>query len=222
MVGFADLSPLASETRQGLPVGVSIAVALDPGIVSRIEDGPTREYEAEYCRLNALLDELGALCAQVIREAGYTAITTSAAYGDIDRATLSTVLPHKTAATRAGLGWIGKCALLVTGDYGSAVRITTVLTDADLPFGTPVEESDCGACACCVETCPGSAPTGSEWTAGTTRADFFDAFACFRAAKSLSDEQGIGHIICGMCIAACPRTQAYLSARGAAGGPSCS
>ena len=43
-----------------------------------------------------------------------------------------TVMPHKTVAVHAGLGWIGKSALFVTEKYGSAVRLTSVLTDAPL------------------------------------------------------------------------------------------
>jgi epoxyqueuosine reductase QueG len=66
---------------------------------------------------------------------------------DIDSQTLSTGLPHKTTATLAGLGWIGKCALLVTERYGSAIRLTAVLTEAELPCGEPVSRSRCGACA---------------------------------------------------------------------------
>ena len=48
-----------------------------------------------------------------------------------------TPLPHKTVATRTGLGWIGKNCLLVTKEYGSAVRLSSLLTDAPLPAGTP-------------------------------------------------------------------------------------
>ena len=33
-------------------------------------------------------------------------------------------------ATLSGMGWIGKCALLVNDSYGTAVRYITVLTDA--------------------------------------------------------------------------------------------
>jgi epoxyqueuosine reductase QueG len=36
-----------------------------------------------------------------------------------------TNLPHKTVATRAGLGWIGKCGLLVTNEYGPGIRCTS-------------------------------------------------------------------------------------------------
>ena len=48
-----------------------------------------------------------------------------------------TALPHKTIATRAGIGWIGKSALLVTAKYGSAIRLSSILTD------TPIETASC-------------------------------------------------------------------------------
>ena len=57
---------------------------------------------------------------------------------------LGAELPHKTVATRAGIGWIGKCALLVTEKYGSAIRLTTVLTDMDLETDQPINGSKCG------------------------------------------------------------------------------
>ena len=39
-------------------------------------------------------------------------------------------ITYKMLATLAGIGWIGKNALLVTKEQGSAVRFTAVLTDA--------------------------------------------------------------------------------------------
>jgi epoxyqueuosine reductase QueG len=85
---------------------------------------------------------------------------------------------HKTVATRAGLGWIGKCALLVTEEYGSAVRITSVLTDAPLEVNKPVNNSNCGTCNNCVRNCPAEASSGDLWAAGMKRETFFDYLAC--------------------------------------------
>lgn len=130
-----------------------------------------------------------------------------------------TPLPHKTAATRAGLGWIGRCALLVTESYGSAVRLTTVLTDAPLDPAEPINESRCGTCRACVEACPGRAIAGGLWHAGLPREAMVDPDACYRTTRGFAPAIGaapdVG--ICGACIAACPWTQRYVhAARGEA------
>jgi len=212
LVEFADMSVTDSEVRQGLPIGISIAIALEPAIVADILEGPTVDYADEYEQTNDLLDRLAESCAEMIRAEGYRAVAGRASdLSRLDVATLSTPLPHKTVATRAGLGWIGKCALLVTEQYGSAVRLSTVLTDASLPITEPAVRSRCGECSECVTACPALAPDGSQWSAGTKRGDIYDAFACFKTAKALADAKGIQHIICGICIAACPWTKRYLS-----------
>ncbi len=217
LVGCADLGSLPAEVREGLPRGISIGVALSPGIVAEIADGPTCEYAKEYARVNALLESLGRDAAAVLRRSGFRAVAAEVTVDELDMETLATALPHKTVATRAGLGWIGRCALLVTKHYGSAVRLTSVLTDAPLPVGAPVEESRCGKCGECVEACPAGAPSGQDWRAGGRREDFFDAFACYKTAQELAGQKGIAHTICGICIAVCPHTKRYTDERRGAG-----
>jgi epoxyqueuosine reductase len=206
----ADLTPLPPAARQDLPVGICLGVRLDPGVVSQIADGPTRAYAAHYRSVNRLLDELAQLGAQFLGERGFRAVASPATGPVHEETDLSTPLPHKTVATRAGVGWIGKCALLITESYGSAVRYNTVLTDAPLPLGTPVDRSYCGDCTACVEACPAGAPSGTEWRLGLARAEFFDAYSCRRMAQAQAADVGIEHPICGICIAACPHTQRYL------------
>ncbi len=211
LVGYADLRDVPAEVRHSLPYGVSIAVALDRDVLSQIVDGPTREYYGEYQRVNRLLDELGRRAAERIADRGYKARSFAATNEGIDWDALATPLPHKTVATRAGLGWIGKCALLVTKPFGSAVRLTTVLTDADLPTASAINESQCGDCTACVDACPARAVSGTEWAVGVPRASFFDAYACCKTAGALAAERtGFTEIICGVCIAACPWTKRYI------------
>jgi epoxyqueuosine reductase QueG len=210
LVGYADLGVLPPEQRDDLPRGVSIVVPLDPMVVAGIEEGPTRAYHAEYERANALLNALAADAAALLEAEGHRAKSLVATDADFDPTTHSTRLPHKTVATRAGLGWIGKCALLVTETFGSAVRLTSVLTDAELPVGEPVDTSRCGACTACVEVCPGRAPSGGEWRAGIARDSFFNASSCREAARAMAAKVDIDETICGMCIAACPHTRSYV------------
>ncbi len=192
-------------------VGISIAVALNPQIISGITEGPTRQYYDEYGRVNDLLDRLGHRAVEFLNEGGYRGIPLAVTSLGIDSETISTRLPHKTVATRAGLGWIGKCALLVTKAFGSAIRITTVLTDAELQTDHPVNADLCGKCSACVDSCPAHAPSGKNWQIGLHRDEFFNAFACRRNALEMASKRiGIVETICGICIAVCPWTQKYI------------
>lgn len=211
LVGFADLSQIPADARHSMRYAVSLAAALDPSIIANIRTGPTQEYYTEYRRLNALLSDLGKYTASMIRDYGYHAIPKEPTHVGIDPRTHSTTLPHKTVATRAGLGWIGKCALLVTEEYGSAIRLTTVLTDAELETSVPIDHSRCSDCMACVDSCPGKAPSGKNWNVNAHRDSFFDAFACANAASERAITKiGIDDTICGICISVCPWTTKYI------------
>jgi epoxyqueuosine reductase len=210
LVGFADVAMLPGEVTGGLPRAVSVAVALDPDIVRAISSGPTRQYYAEYGRLNDLLAKLCEQTASILARAGYQAQAVRATTDKFDPVSLSTPTQHKTIATRAGLGWIGKSALLITKEYGPAVRFGSVLTDAEFETGEPMDVSHCGDCHKCVDRCPAGAMSGHNWRVGDPREAIVDAFACRDMAKRLSGEQGITSTICGICINACPWTQRYL------------
>jgi epoxyqueuosine reductase len=211
LVGFADLIEVPADVRDSMRFAVSMAVALDAAAISTIRDGPTHPYYVEYRKANALLTGLGKEASSLITDHGYKAVPKAPTHVGIDPKTQSTVLPHKTVATRAGLGWIGKCALLVTEEYGSAVRISTVLTDAPLERSVPVDVSLCGDCVLCVQSCPGKAPSGKNWEVGLHRDSFFDAFACARASRERAVAKlDFDDTFCGICISVCPWTRRYI------------
>ena len=210
LVGYADLADLPEDARAGLPRGVSLAVPLDPAIIARLLEGPFPEYVDLYRERNALLNTLAEQAAAFLQTQGYAALPQRATDGPQDRATLTTPLPHKTVATLAGLGWIGKCALLITREFGSALRLNSVLTDAPLPVAEPVTESRCGACVLCTAICPGTAVSGELWQAGQPREALLDAFTCFREHKRQMESAGMDYALCGRCITVCPWTQSYL------------
>jgi len=213
VVGFADVSELPPEARGEMTSAISIAVALDPSVVSGISQGPTVRYYHEYKRVNDLLTCLCASASGSLVSRGYQAraIEPTVSMKSQTMKTLMTPLPHKTAATRAGLGWIGKSALLITQGYGPALRLATVLTDAPLEPGEPVDDSRCGDCTKCVDSCPAKAIAGRNWQKGTERQSIYDARACCAMAENLTASKGIPARICGICIHACPWTQKYIS-----------
>jgi epoxyqueuosine reductase QueG len=208
--GFADLGYHHTGLDTPHTFAVSFAVPLDRSVVREIVNGPDEAYLQEYERVNYLIDSVSEGLASVIESMGFRAEALSATTSGYDPDSLTSDFPHKTAATLAGLGWIGKCALLITEEYGSAVRLGTVLTGADLPAGDPVTWSRCGECTACIQACPGKAPLGGEWSQDIPRDDFFDARACQKAARKLSEERiGGTRTICGICISVCPWTRRY-------------
>jgi epoxyqueuosine reductase len=207
LVGFGDVSALSPGQWTSC---VSLAVRLPASTICGISDGPSMDYFEQYHTLNAKLDQLSELAASYIVKQGFHALaqTTTAV---AESAGYHTPFPHKTCATRAGLGWVGKSALLVTPEFGPAVRLSSVLTDAafDHP-GQPVNASRCGDCARCRDHCPGGAIHGALWDIATEREVLVDVDACRKAARALAKERtGQEITLCGKCIQICPYTQRY-------------
>ena len=107
---------------------------------------------------------------------------------------LQGLFSHKLAARLAGIGWIGKSCLLLTERYGPRVRFASILTDAPLKIGQPLDRP-CGKCRICVEACPVGAFTGVEFQPEEGREIRFDAFKCRVFRKDHP---------CGTCVAVCP------------------
>lgn len=213
VVGFADLSCLPREQTKGFGTGILIGACIKPEIIAGIHHGPTMEYYEEYKRLNKLLNELAEYTAAFLKSKGFAAYPKTQSNVDVDEKTRRTELPHKTVATRAGVGWIGNCALLVTEEFGSAIRISSVLTDAILDCGAPIVKSKCGDCQVCKKVCPGGAVSGENWNVCKDRDAFYNAFDCRKTALERSSKIGINDAICGLCILKCPWTERYLRAQ---------
>ncbi len=209
LVGAADLEGFV---KDDLTIGVSAAVPLPAPIVEDVKAAPTPEYYRMYHELNARLDRIVEAGASFLRERGYRAranVKKSVTVGG----DLRSPLPHKTVAVRAGLGWIGKSCLLVTEEYGSAVRISSLVTDAPLLPGVPFTRGKCGSCHVCVDQCPGQALRGTLWTAGMPREELLDAQRCrLTQIARMQETLGFsdGDKVCGRCFAVCTYTQRYL------------
>ena len=210
MVGFADVGGLTPPTLSCWPRGVSIALALDPESMKGLGDGPTADYYREYERVNRALNEIAGRTAEAIFALGcraepFPATIRGHAQGGEFEQTLRVEFPHKTAATRAGLGWVGKSALLVTPRFGPRVRLATVFTDLPLQVGAPLTAGACGDCKACSRACPAGAIKGNEWRTGLRREEMVDVRACWETARRLLRERvGANDVVCGVCVAVCP------------------
>ena len=211
-VGFGSLDELPDEERAGLPIGISVMVAYPPEVIRSIAELPSQQYCDWYDSLNERLDMLVTRGAEMLRELGYQAVAQTREHVGSGEEENSTILPHKTVARLAGIGWIGRCALLITKDHGSAVRLSSILTDAPLTPARPVTGSYCGTCQACRDACPAGALHGKNWAPGVERDELVDAVACRTVARERAAQGfgGVGITICGKCIEVCPHTRRYL------------
>ena len=203
--GAADLRGFDTPPDRGgraFPFAVSWAVPMDPWTMANIQGGPNQAYADEYARVNARINELSLALAAELRERGSQA-RPLAASDRTDVTNLRGDFPHKTAATRAGLGWVGRNCQLITRPFGPWIRLGTVFTDMELPCGPAEEKSLCGQCTRCVEACPAGALTGNPWHPGLGRDEILDAWACDRWKKEHYAQYHHGHN-CGICAATCP------------------
>jgi len=203
--GAADLreftTPLDAAGR-GFPRALAWAQPMNPRIMAGIQQGPDQAYADEYARVNRLINGLSEALAAELRARGCRSLVLPASLRS-DALQLKGDFPHKTAATRAGLGWIGRHCQLVTRPFGPWVRLATVFTDLALPCGAPAQKNLCGTCTRCVQACPARALTGSAWYPGLAREELLDVHACDAWKKEHYFRYHQGHA-CGICAAVCP------------------
>lgn len=202
LVGFCELSYSPIKGQEELKYAVSIAVKLTDSVLKTIDDRPSITYFQQYRTVNALLDRIAFLTAKKIEKLGYNAFPVAASQSLPGEDGLKSVFSHKTAARLSGLGFIGKNAMLISKEYGSKIRLATVLTDMPLSAQREIIENGCGSCSVCVKICPAGAISGIEYEVGMKREDFFSAEKCSNNMKNYKDV-GRG-AVCGICIKNCP------------------
>ena len=203
--GAADLRQFSTpkdENNKHFPFAVSFAIPMNPNIMVGIQNGPNTDYAVEYSRVNSLINKLSKELALRIRSRGGQS-TALAASERTDTIGIKGDFPHKTAATRAGLGWIGRNCQLITRSFGPWIRLGTVFTSMALSCGSPQEKSFCGKCTRCVEACPAKALKGSSWHPGLPREEIIDVKVCDEWKKTHYFQYHNGHN-CGICSAVCP------------------
>ncbi len=210
LVGIADvefLKALETNPRDLLDPftkAISIAVRLPVSVFEMISDQPTPVYLSIYQTVNRILDEIALKTSNKIQSDGYFSLPIPASQV-LDNENWYAAISHKAVARMAGLGWQGKNLLLITPQYGSRVRLVTVLARAPLETDGPIKNR-CGKCMLCHDACPVGAIKGINTEDHyKTRNDALYFDKCVeKLTVDFSKLPHIGAPICGICIKVCP------------------
>ncbi len=165
------------------------------GCLEGITDRPTTAYFHHYRQLNYILDRFAVNAAIATERNGAKAFAVAASQVTSWHPVAKGHISHRLLAEAAGLGWRGRNNLLVTAQYGSRMRLVSVLTDMPVEAANSPFEMNCGSCRACIAVCPAGAIKDDP-------ADF-DVQACSDKLAEFSRIQFIGQRICGVCVKAC-------------------
>lgn len=105
--------------------------------------------------LSQELDRQGYAIARFLEKRGFKAYHQMASTGGTDERYLMGLLSLKHLAVQAGLGVLGRNSLLITPQYGPRVRLTAIVTDAEMQPDMPLDRDFCRDCEnLCVSLCP--------------------------------------------------------------------
>jgi epoxyqueuosine reductase len=120
-------------------------------------------------------------------------------------------LVDRAAAARAGVGWVGKSTMLLAPGHGPWMLLGSVVTDALLTIGAPMQRG-CGTCVACFPACPTGAITDNGLDARRCLSTWLQAPASIpQWIRPLLGRRIYG---CDDCLTACPPGQRALKATG--------
>jgi epoxyqueuosine reductase len=154
---FAE-APAGHHPEDILP-GAQTVVVCARRIPGGVLDGPATAYQRAMDVAHAQLDLVASQVAICLEENGGRAIPVPSdepyAHWEADRRYGRGDLSHKHAAQAAGVGRLGRNALLITPHYGNRVHLVSVITDVALPVDPVLDWDPCPkGCRLCRKACP--------------------------------------------------------------------
>lgn len=199
LMGFADISDQRFPNRTELKSAIAVGIAYDSKVIDKL-DSEVDAFEKHQMDTRKRMDELLEACDQFLERNGFV---TWIPPGSKNLPGLIGDFSYKMAATKAGLGWVGKSSLFISPRFGCGLRLGSVLTNASFVPGNPVTVSRCGDCVECMKACPHGAIKGANWYPEIGRDELIDVFLCSRKREESIPVLGYKHP-CGLCIQACP------------------
>ena len=202
-VGYTNVNV---DEFSNLNYGISLVLRLPKEAIEALLNDEFKKYWKIFHQQIDTLTEIALNTEKLIKDNGYDAFALTMQRNECDMEKLLSKLPYKTLATSSGLGWVGRSALFVCEEYGSAVALSAILTDMPLKIAKPIMDSYCDDCEECQKACPVDAINPTKWNARLNRSDIIDIDVC---SQYVIDQfkSGLG---CSKCLCNCRLTQEYF------------
>jgi len=207
LVGIAPVerfegAPVGRHPKDILPTARNVIVAA-VHVLDSVYDLPyTRyEYTNQFFILNSRLNSMATDVCEFLESKGYRNIPIPAAYPRVNK-DLCGLLSHRHAAVFAGIGEFALNNMLTTPQYGSRVRLVSIVTEAELDADEPYTESLCKRMlAECGKACVRHCPVQAISEEGLVNKDL-----CLRYQEQIMPWSA-AELRCGMCVGVCPIAQ---------------
>lgn len=153
----ADLTYVLPEAKSA----ICFALAFDQSLINPYFKKEDHEsLETNKVRTTTLANGIAFEMAGFLQNLGYKAVPQAANFvyrmdSENGPEDMKPPISHKYLAVRSGLGYFGYSGQIITTEYGSAIVLASVVTDAELVPTDPLpeEENYCDGCKLCLKVC---------------------------------------------------------------------
>lgn len=176
---------------------VTFAYRLNYGAINHLP--VTRnQYNQEFAAVNQILLSGSHKIARFLEDKGFESLAVGPEADIGDYARLKGDFSHKHSAVQCGLGKFGVNNLLLHPQYRTRIRLSSVITVAELEYDTPLEQNVCDNCMKCVDICPAGALDNWEKDYDEDKGWVINKEKCAHYMFVTSASKR-----CGLCIHAC-------------------
>lgn len=192
-------APVGRRPIDILPTAKNVIVAA-VHVLDSVYDLPyTRyEYTSQFFILNSRLNNMATRICEYLESLGYRNLPIPAAYPRVNK-DLCGILSHRHAAVQAGIGEFALNNMLTTPQFGSRVRLVSIVTEAELSVDEAYRESLCKKMQSeCNHACVKNCPVHAISYEGMINKD-----SCLRYQEQIMPWSA-AELRCGVCISSCP------------------
>jgi len=127
-------------------------------------------------------------------------------HGSMNGGTDAVPVLERAIATRAGIGFLAKSAMVISPTHGPYLQLAELLTPLDLPYDAPSPGS-CGTCTACLDACPTQAIIAPFQVDARRCLSYTTIEQRGFIAPELRRPQGEWLFGCDICLEVCPFTR---------------